>query len=624
MRFQAPKKKKALVDIRQLQNRLQWMLVLVVMLSCALVIRLAYMQMPEYGRYQTLSLKNQLAVTPITPPRGIILDRNGVVLADNMPVYVLEITPEHVKNINQTLHDLQQLITSITDDDIDNFQKLRHQNRKYVPLPLKLKLNQDEVATFSVHQYKFPGVNIKARLMRYYPLKDITAHVVGYVSRINIDELRQVDSTNYRGTNFIGKTGIEKFYEDSLHGKVGYQEAETDVSGRTLRIMNKIPPTSGDKLVLTIDSRLQQKALESFGEKRGALVLINPNNGEILAMASSPSYDPNLFVNGISSKDYQQLAFTRERPLYNRATRGLYPPASTVKPFIGLAGLHNGFVTPSLTVYDPGTFHLPHVRRAYRDWIWKRGGHGVVNLKRAITVSCDIYFYSLGARMGITLMGNMLKAFGLGQATGVDIPDEAIGVVPSIEWKRKVKHQPWYPGDTIISAIGQGFTLVTPLQLANAVAGMSARGIRHTPHFLFKSVKIDGNKSIFYQAHNPKPVKVNDLDYWQTVIEGMQAVIESGEGTAHYKFGLSKVYTAGAKTGTAQVFSGRQFERTNYLDIPEAFRDNSLFIAFAPVENPEIAIAVIVENDTAAAHVARDVIDEYFRLKELDHHDDTN
>lgn len=380
--------------------RLNLLIAILIILSLILILRLAFLQISEFKRYQTLSLKNQMSVIPIAPPRGVILDRNGVLLAENIPVYVLEITPERVKDMKQTLTKLRELIPSITDEDIDSFNKTRLQNRSFVPIPIKLKLSQEEVATFASNQYHFPGVSIKARLMRHYPLGEITAHALGYVGRINIQELKQVDSTNYRATNFIGKAGIEKYYEDILHGKVGYQMVETDVSGRTLRIINKVNPHSGAKLYLSIDARLQEAAYNALKDKRGAVVVINSRNGEVLAMVSSPSFDPNIFVSGVSKADYKVLSNALQRPLFNRAVRGVYPPASTIKPFVGLAGLDKGFITTTTEIYDPGKYKLPTSSHVYRDW--KKTGHGVINFKRAITVSCDTFFYQLGNKMGIS------------------------------------------------------------------------------------------------------------------------------------------------------------------------------------------------------------------------------
>ncbi len=590
--------------------RLSVLVALIIILSLTLVLRLAYLQFDQYKHYATMSLKNQMSIIPISPPRGIIFDKNGVVLADNVPVYVLEIVPERVKDLAKTLQRLKELLPSITDDDIENFNRARTQNHGYVPIPFKLKLSQEDVAIFASNQYQFPGVSIKARLMRYYPLGEVTAHVLGYVGRINEQELKQVNSTNYRATNFIGKSGIEKYYEDILHGQVGYQQVETDVSGRTLRVLSKQTPISGAKIYLTIDARLQEAAYQAMLEKRGAVVAINVNNGDVLAMISSPSYNPNMFVNGISSKDYQELANAHDRPLYNRAVRGLYPPASTVKPFVAIAGLDKGVVTPETKIFDPGWYRLPGVSHFYRDW--KRTGHGIINLKRAITVSCDTYFYQLGNKMGITAIEEMLVQFGFGQLSHIDLFEEAPGLVPSPSWKRRSKGVHWYPGDTLITAIGQGFMLASPLQLANATASLSQHGQRFRPHLLGKTVQDRGATHAFSPLEE-YPIQLKNNAYWTIVTDAMQAVIGSNEGTA-YRFGRVAPYTVAGKTGTAQVFSGSQYEKKRYTDIPEALRDHSLFIAFAPVEKPEIALAVMVENDFVAASVARKVMDAYFEL----------
>ena len=590
--------------------RLSLLVALLIILSLTLVLRLAYLQLSQYKHYATMSLKNQMSIIPIPPPRGVIFDKNGVVLADNIPVYVLEIVPERVKKLSDTLERLKELLPSITDDDIDNFNHACSQNHAYVPIPFKLKLSQEDVATFASNQYQFPGVSIKARLMRYYPLAETTAHLLGYVGRINEQELQLVDSTNYRATNFIGKTGIEKYYEDILHGQVGYQQVETDVSGRTLRILSKQTPITGAKMYLTIDARLQRAAYEAMLDKRGAVVAVNVNNGDILAMVSSPSYDPNVFVNGISSRDYQQLANSHDRPLYNRAVRGLYPPASTIKPFIAIAGLEKGVVTTETKIYDPGWYRLPGVSHFYRDW--KRTGHGIINLKRAITVSCDTYFYQLGNKMGISAIEEMLMQFGFGQLTHVDLFEEAPGLVPSPNWKSRSKGVHWYPGDTLITSIGQGFMLASPLQLANATASLSQHGRRFRPHLLSTTVDDHGASHKFMPLEE-YPIQLKNSEYWTNVTDAMQAVISSNEGTA-YRFGRVAPYTVAGKTGTAQVFSGSQYEKKRYTDIPEALRDHSLFIAFSPVEKPEIAIAVMVENDFVAASVARMVMVAYFEL----------
>lgn len=598
--------------------RLDLLVVLVIVLSVILLLRLAYLQISQFKRYETLSLKNQMSVTPIAPPRGIILDKNGIVLAENTPVYVLEIIPERIKNLSQTIEKLRVLLSSISDDDVENFNRARKQNRSFVPIPFKLKLTQEEVAIFASNQYRFPGVSIKARLMRSYPFGEVMAHILGYVGRINVQELQQVDPSNYRATNFIGKSGIEKYYEDILHGEVGYQQVETDVSGRTLRVLNKQNPLSGEKLYLTLDSRLQQVAFEAMKDKRGAVVAISTHGGDVLAMVSAPSFDPNLFVNGISSKDYKILSTAKDKPLYNRAIRGLYPPASTLKPFMGLAGLEKGVVDNNFAIYDPGWFRLPGVSHAYRDW--KKTGHGMVNLKRAITVSCDTYFYQLGHRMGISAIEDMLTQFGFGQLTHIDLNEEAAGIVPNKLWKVQSKGLPWYPGDTVITSIGQGFMLVSPMQLANATASLSQKGKRYRPHFLHKSIQSDKGETHNYQVLEEYPMKLKDDNYWTIIAEAMRLVIVSNEGTG-YRFGRNAPYSVAAKTGTAQVFGGKHYEKArklSYEDIPEYLRDHSLIIAFAPVENPEIAVAVMVENDFAASSVARKVMDAYFELKKKD------
>lgn len=591
--------------------RINLLVAFIIILSLILILRLAFLQISEFKKYQTLSLKNQMSIIPIAPPRGVILDRNGVLLAENIPVYVLEIIPEHVKNMEHTLTELQKLLPSITNEDIINFRKIQKQNRAFVPIPIKLKLTQEEVALFAINQYHFPGISIKGHLMRHYPLDEITAHVLGYVGRINIQELKTVDPINYRATNFIGKAGIEKYYEDILHGKVGYQMVETDVSGRTLRIVDKINPVSGVKLYLSLDTRLQKAAYEALKDKRGAVVAINPKNGEVLAMVSSPSFDPNIFVGGVSSKEYKKLSNTLQRPLFNRAVRGVYPPASTIKPFIGLAGLDKGFVTTKTTIYDPGKFKLPTASHIYRDW--KKTGHGMINFKRAITVSCDTYFYHLGNKMGISTIEDMLVQFGLGHLSHIDLYEEAAGIVPSLRWKKQTKGVTWYPGDTLITAIGQGFMLATPLQMANATASLGQHGQRFRPHLLTKIVNSDKNEIKEYKPIEEYPIRIKDKENWDIVAKAMHHVLTSNEGTG-YRFGRNPPYPVAGKTGTAQVFSGRQYEKTKYENIPEALRDNSLFIAFTPVENPEIAIAVVVENDVAASVVARKVLDTYYKL----------
>lgn len=595
--------------------RLNLLITLLVLLSFVLIFRLAYLQIAEYKKFQTLSLKNKLSINPIEPTRGIIVDRNGVMLAENVPVYVLEVIPERVKNLKQTIEQLQELIPSIRHEDVENFYKARRQKRAFTAIPLKIQLSQEEIALLAVNQYRFPGVSIKARLMRHYPLGESMAHIIGYVGRINAKELQNLDTANYRATNFIGKTGLEKYYEDILHGRVGYQEVETDVSGRILRTVNQQNPRSGTKLTLSIDARIQQAAYEAMKGKSGSVVVLDTNNADILAMISSPSFNPNLFINGIRSKDYQALITAKDKPLYNRAVHGTYAPASTIKPFIALAGLDKKIITPSTSIYDPGYFKFPHASHIYRDW--KKRGHGMVSLKRAITTSCDTYFYRLGDSLGISNIEDMLTQFGFGQLTHVDLQGESAGVVPSESWKKKNTGKIWYPGDTLISAIGQGFMLSTPLQLANATAALGMKGRRFRPHFLNQVTDMDTNETRKLNPLEEYPANVSKSEYWDIIAETMKNVIQSREGTG-FRFGRNSPYSVAAKTGTAQVYSGKLYERVSYEEIPIHLRDNSLFIAFAPIEHPKVAIAVIIENDFVAPNIARKVLDAYFNPPELE------
>jgi penicillin-binding protein 2 len=598
-------------DAQQQRFRLNLLATLIIIMSLVLILRLANLQISEFKKYQTLALQNQMNVIPIAPPRGVVLDRNGVLLAENIPVYVLEIIPEHVKNIKKTIARLRELIPSISDEDIESFNRSRQQKRSFVPIPIKVKLTQEEVALFATNQHRFSGVSIKARLMRYYPHGEITAHTVGYVGRMNLQELQQADPANYRATNFIGKSGVEKYYENLLHGKVGYQTVETDVSGRTIRVINKVYPQSGKKLYLSMDIRLQKAVYDALKGKRGAAVVIDASNGEVLAIASSPTFDPNLFVSGISQKDYKTLSGSLQRPLFNRAVRGVYPPASTLKPFIGLAGLDKGYVSPKYAIFDSGKFKLPNSSHVYKDW--KKMGHGIINFKRAITVSCDTYYYQLGNKMGISVIEDMLMQFGFGQSTHIDINEETSGVVASPRWKKHSKGLGWYPGDTVISAIGQGYMLATPLQMANATAAISQHGRRFRPHLLLKTVNSDNEQEKKHPPFEEYPISLKDDSNWDVVIEAMRNVITSNEGTGH-RFGSNTPYSVAGKTGTAQVYSGKQYEKAKYEDIPEALRDNSLFVAFSPVKKSKVAIAVVIENDFIASSVARKILDSYYQL----------
>lgn len=594
------------------QRRLWVATSIIALLVLTLVGRLIFLQIIEHKRYTTLSDENQFTLLPIVPPRGLIYDRHGVLLAANNPIFNLTLTPNKVKNISATIVDLQTILT-ISNDDLAYFYKQLKQNGRYNPIVLKAKLSADEMARFYVNQYRFNGVRIDAELVRYYPQGDSFVSALGYVSRINADELKKVDPLNYLGSNYIGKLGIEKFYENELHGTVGYQQVETDANGQIVRVLQRKPPISGRDLHLSLDSTLQLAATTALAGERGAVVAIEPKTGRVLALVSTPGYDPNPFVFGISANNYTQLRDSPDRPLYNRAIRGQYPFASTIKPFSAIAALYYNAVTPDWTIFDNGFYTLPNGAHTYRCWRWKQHGHGRVAMSRAITVSCDTYFYQVANILGITRLGNVLKLFGYGEKTGLDVDEELPGLVPTPEWKLKTKGEKWYLGDTIVAGIGQGYLLTTPLQMAHAVAGIAMRGQLYQPSMVDYQILPNGDKIVMPSEALPL-IEMNS-DSWDLVIDAMHNVILSGEGTAHNSFGITP-YSVAAKTGTGQVFStfGRDIDNKGK---PKNLQDNSSFIAFAPIEDPKIALAVVIENGNhGAPHVARQVMDAFFNEAE--------
>ncbi len=597
-------------EIQLISQRCIAVLVIMVLLIAVLIIRLGFLQLANNELYATLSKKNWLDLVPLEPTRGLIYDRNGVLLAENVPVFSLDVFPYKVDNLPRTLANLTKIIP-LSDNDIAQFHKQLKEHRRFDEITLKLRLSEEEVARFYENQYRFPGIFVKARLLRHYPFATSLSHVLGYVGRINLDEIEDIDTINYSATNYIGKLGIEKYYEDDLHGTVGYEQAENDASGASVRILNSIKPVPGHTLYLTIDTRLQTAAEQALSGHRGAIVAIQPGTGQILALVSEPTYDPNVFVDGISNKDYQTLQQSTDRPLYNRALRGQYPFASTIKPFVALAGIDSGVTSLDDTIFDPGWYQLPNSSHIFHDW--RRHGHGTVNFNKAVAQSCDTYFFNLAHKMGIRRIDAMLTQFGFGQLTGVDIDEELPGVVASPEWKRKNKGLSWYEGDTLISAIGQGYMQVTPLQLATAVTIIANHGQKLTPHLLL-SEQAPGQAPILQPAASTGIVKLNDPANWQIIIRAMQDVITMPGGTG-YHFGKIGPYTIAAKTGTAQNHSIKHYnaneDHEDQSNLPEKLRDNSLFIAFAPVEKPEIAIAVIIENDNQASGIARKVLDYY-------------
>ncbi|MGD2074375.1 MAG: penicillin-binding protein 2, partial [Gammaproteobacteria bacterium] len=477
-----------LFESRLFMHRSIQALVFAALLLGILVGRLTYLQVLAHEHFITLSDDNRIKILPLPPNRGLIFDRNGLILADNLPSYRLEITPEQVRDMPDTLNRLSELV-NIRDVDRKRFYNLRTRTPAFKPVPLRFHLSDEEVARFAIDRHRFPGVDIVAGLSRHYPHGPLASHALGYVGRVDERDLQRIDASNYSGTTHIGKVGIERTYEDTLHGSVGFSQVETNAEGRVLRTLVRTPPVPGENLYLTLDAELQNVAEQAFGDNAGAAVVIAPNNGEVLAFVSQPTYDPNLFVNGIDTETYHALNTDRQRPLFNRALRGQYPPGSTLKPFVGLGGLEQGITTPHADTYCPGFYRLPGKSRKYRDW--KRGGHGTVDLSSAITQSCDVYFYDLALSMGIDRLHDFLSLFGFGKRTGIDISGELAGLLPSREWKRAARNEPWFPGETLITGIGQGFVLATPVQLASATATLASYGRRLKPHIVASTQEYD-------------------------------------------------------------------------------------------------------------------------------------
>jgi penicillin-binding protein 2 len=600
-------------EIFNFQFRLVVGIGFVSVLLAILLVRFFYLQAARHTYYQTLSESNRIAVVPIVPNRGLILDRNGVVLARNYSGYTLEINQNKTADIEATINDLSTLVT-ITNKDRKRFKKLLTESHNFETLVIRNRLSDEEVARFAAQQYRFPGVEIKARLFRDYPFGEKTSHLIGYIGRINDAEEGQLEDSdlaaNYRGSDYIGKTGLEQSYESDLHGTTGIEQVEVDAGGRAVRMLSRTVPVSGNTLILSIDAKLQEIAEKSFGEYRGALVAIDPNNGEVLAFVSKPGYDPNPFIDGIDTQSWDELNNSPDVPLNNRALRGQYPPGSTIKPFMALAGLNFHTRTPEQTINDPGVYYLPGSSRQYRDW--KAGGHGSVNMFKAIQMSCDTYFYGLATEMGIDNISAFLARFGFGKKTGIDLEGETSGLLPSQEWKRKRYQQIWYPGDTVSVGIGQGYTLVTPLQLAVATATLANNGVAYKPH-LVKEVQSPRNSENRFIAKDPLydlAIEPKNLDL---VRRAMVAVTQPG-GTAVFA-SLGAPYQIAGKTGTAQVVAMKQGEKYDAKKIDERHRDHAWFIAYAPAENPRIALAILAENGGhgggTAAPIARKVLDYY-------------
>jgi penicillin-binding protein 2 len=590
-----------------------WVMMLVFLL--VIVGRLFFLQVIKHQDFDTLSNENRITILPLTPARGLIYDRNGVLIAENRVSYSLELIPEQVKNFDSTLQELRKILT-IEETDIASFKKQLKQRRPFQSIPLRYRLTEDEVARFSVKEHSFQGVEIKSHLSRYYPLGATGVHAIGYVGRINEKELEDLEKSkeksNYRGSKYIGKTGVEAYYETELHGKTGFLQVETDVRGKFVRILERTPSVPGKNLYLNIDINLQKHIEELLGEERAAAVAIEPESGGVLALVSTPNYDPNLFVNGIDVKTYYELRDSPDRPLINRAIRGQYPPGSTVKAFVGLAGLEYGVITRHNRTWCPGWYSLKGKRHRYRDW--KISGHGNMDLHSAIEQSCDVYFYALAYDLGIDRLHAFMTRFGFGKKTGIDILGEKGGLMPSREWKSRAREVPWYPGETLITGIGQGFMLATPLQLAVATATLSKHGELKQPRVVFaRDDEMLSEVTVIPPTHKTT-ITLKHESYWDRAIGGMKAVVHGRRGTAR-RVGQRSPYLFAGKTGTAQVRGIPQGQSYDPSSIPKEHHDHAWFVAFAPLNRPRIALSVIVENggggSKTAAPIAKKVMDYY-------------
>jgi len=580
--------------------------------------RFFYLQVVQHRHYQTLAETNRIAIVPIVPNRGVIRDRNGIVLAQSYSAYTLEIQPARVKDLDQTIDALSEVI-EIQPRDRKRFKKLIDESKSFGSLPIRTRLTDNEVARFAVNRYRFPGVEIKARLFRQYPYAELASHVVGYIGRINDRDLTRIDewgdSANYKGSDYIGKVGIELSYERELHGTTGVEEVEVDAGGRPVRTLSRVAPTSGNDLFLTLDIKLQEIAEAAFGTRRGALVALDPATGEVLAMVSKPGFDPNLFVDGIDSANWEMLNESPDKPLLNRPLRGAYPPGSTIKPFLALGALTSGKRTPTQTIYDPGFFQLAGQAHRFRDD--KPGGHGTVDMYKSIVVSCDTYYYVLASETEIDDTARFMSQLGFGKKTGIDVEGELAGVLPSREWKRqrfsgkefREEHRKWYLGDSISAGIGQGYNAFTPIQLAHAIAMIANDGVSRAPH-LVRAIRPTGTEEQRLVPEIPPQalagVKPEHLAFIKNALVGVQK-----EGTSAAAF-LKTPYVSAGKTGTAQLYS---LNGDKYVagQVDERLRDHAWYIAYAPADHPKIALAVLVENGgfgaQAAAPIARQVFD---------------
>lgn len=598
-------------ESRLVSLRLVVIFFFVLILISILVIRYYFLQIVHYETYHTKSDSNRVFLQRIPPSRGLITDRQGRLVAENQPAFLLAIVPDKVSDLDSLIEELGALGLA-SDEDVDAFYKRKERQRSFEQVPLRFDLSDEEIARVVANRPRLKGVEIKADLLRFYPYGDLMAHMLGYVGRINDREQRKLDQKNYSGTNHIGKIGVEKYYEDVLHGKVGFENVETNAAGRVLRVLKRVNPQKGQDIQLHLDVDLQQVAVEALGEKRGAIVVLDATNGGVLAAVSTPSYDPNEFVNGISFKDYDELKEDPDIPLFNRVLQAQYPPGSVIKPVMALAGLEKGIITPTSTINDPGWYQLPNDDRLFRDW--KRTGHGkAVNLRYSMEQSCDVYYYDLAVKLGVRDIHHYYDLFGIGKKTGIDVPSERKGINPSPQWKRSQGRSSWYTGDSLNMSIGQGFLLTTPIQLATMTNIIANDGIHYAP----RMVQSINEKPL--QPTMLAPVELKDPAHWDVVKRSMLAVVHGRRGTAR-RVAKGMKYKMAGKTGTAQVVGIAQGEKYDAEALKERQRDHALFVGFAPFEQPQISVAVMVENGGSgsgmAAPMARKVMDAWILRKQ--------
>ena len=578
----------------------------VVLMSLGLLGRIAYLQILQHEKYQDLAQQNRVQQQPVAPPRGLLYDRKGRLIASNQPVKNLVLVKERIADMKATLNVLRTLV-DLSDEEIERFEKrLEQRRRPFQGVTLRAKLSEQDVAAISVDSYRLPGVEIRAELARYYPYGDLFTHAIGYVGRLNEKELEKVDAKNYAATEYHGKLGVERFYEKDLHGQVGMREIEANASGRVMGVLTQQDPVPGIDLTLHLDVDIQKAAADALAGRRGSIVVMDVATGGVLAMVSTPSYDPNPFVTGISYSDYQALREDPQLPLYNRAIRGQYPPGSTIKPLLAMAGLEAGTVNWKNRQFDAGFFQLHSEGRRYRDWL--RTGHGYVTLADGIVQSCDIVFYDLAVKTGIDRIAEFMDDFGFGRELGMDIWGDSPGILPSTQWKKSIRGGAWFPGETVIAGIGQGYWVTTPLQLAASTLPIATQGIWREP------VMVKSGSGPFEQVDRPQEfeIPVRNPANWKRTVKAMEDVMHGALGTAR-RVGAEARYRIAGKTGTAQVRSLGEEEEYDEENIEERFRDHALFVGFAPVDQPEVVISVVVENggggSSTAAPIAKQVLD---------------